>query len=138
MANLIIPYILIFFNKYAIISGMEGGGEVEHLTSIFVSLGFNGLDMVTGILSALRLRNLESKKLRDGLFKKVGFLFCYALAWIVDSYGKHVGFDLGFHVLPLIVGYVCLTEIVSIIENIAVINEDILPEKLLNFFKIKL
>lgn len=111
---------------------------MEHLTVVFVSMGFNGLDMLSGILSAIKTKNLESKKLRDGLFKKVGFILCYAVAWMVDTFGNHVGFELGFRVLPIICGYVCLTEVVSVIENIAIINTDILPSKLLDFFKIKL
>lgn len=38
---------------------------------ILVSLIFNGLDLVTGIVGALREgEQIKSNKLRDGLFKK--------------------------------------------------------------------
>lgn len=43
---------------------------------ILVALFFNGLDLVTGIVGALREgEQIKSNKLRDGLFKKVGFIF---------------------------------------------------------------
>ena len=46
---------------------------------IGIALIFNGMDLVTGILGAIRDgENLQSSKLRDGLFKKVGFVCCYA------------------------------------------------------------
>lgn len=106
-------------------------------TQIAVALAFNGLDLLTGIISACRLKDLKSSRLRDGLFKKVGFIMCYFLAWLMDNYGSTVGFTLPFAILPVIVLYVCTTELVSIIENITKINPDILPDKLLEIFHVK-
>ena len=52
---------------------------------ILVALVFNGLDLITGIVGAIRDgEQIKSSKLRDGLFKKVGFVFCYALGVFVD------------------------------------------------------
>lgn len=98
---------------------------------------FNGLDLVTGIITALKEKDLKSSKLRDGLFKKVGFIFCYLIAWIVDNYGAEIGFSIGVSVLPVIILYVCSTELVSIIENISTINPDIVPEKIMDMFHVK-
>lgn len=104
--------------------------------SIAVALVFNATDLVTGIILAVKENNIQSSKLRDGIFKKVGFLICYFLAWIIDGYGVYVGFSIPVDVLPCIVSLVCLTEIVSIIENICKINSDLIPEKLMNIFNI--
>lgn len=106
------------------------------LLSIIVALIFNATDLVTGLLQALKNKEIKSSKLRDGLFKKVGFILCYFVAWLVDTKGYFIGFDLGVNVLPIIVLYTCTTELVSIIENICKINTDILPEKLLEIFHI--
>lgn len=100
------------------------------MQAIYVSLIFNFADVVSGLVAALRTHDLVSSKLRDGLFKKVGFVMCYALAYLLDSTGAYVGFDIGIKLLPAIVAYVCSTETVSICENICRINPDILPEKL--------
>lgn len=90
--------------------------------------------MVTGVIAGVKNKNIQSSKLRDGLFKKVGFIFCYLLAWLIDTNGGTVGISIGVSLLPIIVLYVVLTEITSIIENICKINTDIVPEKLKELF----
>lgn len=102
---------------------------------IAVALMFNATDLVTGIISAVKEHDLQSSKLRDGIFKKVGFLICYFLALMIDTYGSAVGFNLSVELLPVVLGFVCLTETVSVIENLAKIT-DIVPEKLLSLFHI--
>lgn len=102
---------------------------------IAVALVFNATDLVTGIISAIKEHNLQSSKLRDGIFKKVGFLICYFLALMIDLYGDEVGFHLNVELLPVVLGFVCLTETISVIENLSKIT-DIVPEKLLSLFHI--
>ena len=117
--------------------GLNKKGDImENLYPIFVALVFNALDVLTGIVSAIKNKDIKSTKLRDGLFKKVGFIFCYFTAWLVDGYGDVIGFKLGVAILPVIVLYVCTTELVSILENISKINSDLLPGKLMELFHI--
>ena len=103
---------------------------------IIIALIFNGVDLITGFISAIKNKEIKSSKLRDGLFKKVGFLLCYFVAWLVDTYGKYIGFQFGVSILAIIIPYVCTTELVSIIENICKINPDIVPDKLMNLFHV--
>lgn len=103
--------------------------------SIGVALLFNLTDLLTGLISAVKAKDLQSTKLRDGFFKKIGFLICYFLALMIDTYGSEVGFVLSIKLLPIIISFVCITEVVSIIENLSKIT-DILPEKLLTIFHI--
>lgn len=112
------------------------GDTMKNLYPIFVALGFNALDILTGLVSAIKNKDIKSAKLRDGLFKKVGFIFCYFTAWLVDGYGGVIGFKLGVAILPVIILYVCTTELVSILENISKINSDLLPGKLMELFHI--
>lgn len=109
---------------------------MEHLYPIVVALVFNGLDLLTGIITAIKNKNIKSSKLRDGLFKKVGFLICYFLALMVDTEGSLIGFQIGTPILPIVILYVCTTELVSILENISKINPDLLPEKLMDMFNV--
>ena len=102
---------------------------------IAVALVFNATDLVTGIISAIKKHDLQSSKLRDGIFKKVGFLICYFLALMIDLYGSEVGFNLNVELLPVVLGFVCLTETISVIENLSKIT-DIVPEKLLSLYHI--
>lgn len=109
---------------------------MEQVYPVIVALIFNALDLITGLVSAVKIKDIQSSKLRDGLFKKVGFIFCYFVAWLVDTQGHVIGFRLGVTILPIIILYVCTTELVSILENISKINSDILPEKLMELFHI--
>ena len=110
---------------------------MNEIYQIGVALSLNGMDLITGLIGALKNKALTSYKLRDGLFKKVGFMFCYLIGWGMDQYGPMIGFQIGFPVLPVIVLYAATTELVSIVENIHEINPDLLPEKLIELFHIK-
>lgn len=79
-------------------------------------------DLISGLLGAVRLGNVKSSKMRDGLFKKCGYLLCYLLGFLVDEYGGMVGLGFSTPVLPVIVCVACLSEISSIMENIVVLN----------------
>lgn len=98
---------------------------------ILVALVFNGLDLITGIVGAIRDGDqIKSSKLRDGLFKKVGFIFCYALGIAINYAETFLTLPFGIDLVPVICTYAIVTEVVSIIENISKINPDILPDKL--------
>lgn len=98
---------------------------------ILVALVFNGLDLITGIVGTIRNgEQIKSSKLRDGLFKKVGFVFCYALAVLINYAENLLTLPFAVDLVPVICTYAVITEVVSIIENISKINSDILPDKL--------
>lgn len=98
---------------------------------ILVALIFNGLDLMTGIVGAFRNgEQIKSNKLRDGLFKKVGFIFCYTLGIAINYAESYLTLPFGVDLVPVICTYAIITEVVSIVENISKINPDILPEKL--------
>lgn len=98
---------------------------------ILVALVFNGLDLVTGIVGAIRNgEQIKSSKLRDGLFKKVGFILCYTLGIVINYAETFLTLPFGVDLVSVICTYAIITEVVSIVENISKINPDILPEKL--------
>lgn len=98
---------------------------------ILVALVFNGLDLITGIVGAIRDgEQIKSSILRDGLFKKVGFIFCYALGMAINYAESYLTLPFGVNLVPVICTYAIITEVVSIVENISKINPDILPKKL--------
>lgn len=109
---------------------------MEQFYPIIIALVFNALDLITGIINAIKNKDIQSSKLRDGLFKKIGFILCYFVAWLVDAHGSRIGFEIGISILPIIILYVSTTELVSILENISEINPDIMPVKLMELFKI--
>ena len=55
--------------------------------SVVIALVFNGLDILSGFIAAIKEKRVQSSKLRDGLFKKVGFIFCYVLRYLLTCMG---------------------------------------------------
>lgn len=106
------------------------------LISIVIALCLNAADIVVGLISAIKTKTVSSSTLRDGLFKKIGFIFCYALAFVLDYYGSYIGFNIGVNILPLVIAYTAITEITSILENVSEINPDLATSKLLALFQI--
>ena len=98
---------------------------------IIIALIFNALDCITGVISGYkRDGRLISTKLRDGLFKKCGFILCYGLGFLLNFAQHQIGLDININILPAICLYVIFTELVSIIENISSLNDKILPDKI--------
>lgn len=104
---------------------------------VTLCLCFNAFDFLTGIIAGMKTEGLKSTKLRDGLFKKVGFIACYALAYLLEYAEGYVDIGINVNLLPIICGYVILTESVSIIENINKINPDIVQDKLKSLLGLK-
>ena len=107
---------------------------MEQFVGVIIALVFNVLDILTGLTSALKYGNIVSSKMLDGLFKKLAFIRCYFVAWLIDNYGYTVGFTISIKILPVIVLYVCATELVSILENIEKINPNLSISKLKKMF----
>lgn len=110
--------------------------KIEQYYPILIALVFNATDLLTGIISAFKMKDIQSSKLRDGMFKKIGFIICYFLAWMLDTNGAIICFSTGVKILPVVVLYSCTTEIVSIIENVCKINPDMMPDMLMEMFHI--
>lgn len=125
-----------FVKPCVIIHPRKRGEHMTALHTIIIALIFNALDLVTGFFTALKAKDIQSSKLRDGMFKKFGFILCYFVAWLVDTEGQAIGFQFGVNILPVVILYACTTELVSILENISKINPDLLPDKLMEMFHI--
>lgn len=84
------------------------------------------LDMISGVAAAYARKEVESPKLRQGLWHKAGYVFVLFCS-IVIEWAMNNGMDLGFN-LPLVVpicAWISLMEIVSTLENSAKINPDL-------------
>ena len=84
------------------------------------------LDVISGVAAAYARREIESPKLRQGLWHKVGYVFVL-FSSIVVEWAMNNGMDLGFNlplVMPICV-WISLMEIVSTLENSAKINPDL-------------
>ena len=84
------------------------------------------LDLVSGFAQAVYNHTLSSKKLRDGIFHKLSYFICIALVLMLEIACDYL--DLGFSIelfVPL-ADYIVVTEAVSVVENLAKVNEELL------------
>ena len=84
------------------------------------------LDVCSGLAAAYARREVESPKLREGLWHKVGYVLVVFCSILIE-WAMNEGMDLGFS-LPLVMPICCwisLMEVVSTLENAAKINPDL-------------
>ena len=95
-----------------------------------IVLGFILFDVLTGFIKGLTKEGINSTALRQGLYHKLSEVLAVAGSAGLSYAIKYL--DLGFEV-PLLQGvsvYICVMELISIIENLCTINP-----QLTRFFK---
>lgn len=87
------------------------------------------LDIISGLLKAVVLKELRSRRLSDGLFRKAGFVILIILAQMMDLW---VGMPIFRHA---VVGLLIANEAISIVENLTQMGVPVSP-KLIQFLDI--
>lgn len=108
---------------------------VEFVAPAVIAIAFMGGDMLTGFCQALANKDVSSEKMRTGLWHKASFLIVLALAFGLEWASGYL--PLGFQV-PLFTPacvIVVLTEVVSILENVAKMNPSLAGSKLMELFR---
>lgn len=101
-------------------------------------LAFILADYVTGVIKAVKQKALDSSKMREGLWHKLGFIGAMAL-----GYGCQLACN--FSILPdsfgAIFGAVCvyvyITEAISIFENLCELSPELADSPLAQLLKLK-
>lgn len=100
-----------------------------------VTGGFILLDLITGLIKAFKEKSYTSTLMREGLYHKVGSLLTIGFGCLVDYTQSLVDIGVTIPVAVSVCVYIILMEIGSIIENVATINPEILPDKIKSYFK---
>lgn len=106
-----------------------------NITIIAITLIFICLDVITGLIQAIKNKTFDSTKMRVGLWHKCGFILAITLG-IVCEWSIGI-IDLGF-TIPIqtpVCAFVCLTEIASILENLGEITPELMNNKFMEIFK---
>ena len=90
-------------------------------TYIVVS-GFILFDIITGVIKALYKEGLNSTYLRQGLFHKLSEVLATIGAGLLEHGAKYIDIDVDLPVLGTVAVYICIMELISILENIAEVN----------------
>ena len=92
------------------------------------------LDMISGLMQAIKNKVVSSSLMRNGIIHKFSFVLAIALAYACE-YGM-IYLDLGFTV-PIMTTtcvVICLTELVSILENLGKLNPELQNKKFMHIF----
>ncbi len=79
-------------------------------------------DIITGVIKALYNEGLNSTVLRKGLYHKLAEIITLVGAGLIDYTADYIELGFSTHVYNYVACYICLMEIVSIIENLSEIN----------------
>ena len=98
-------------------------------------------DLATGYIAATFMGTVDSKKMRNGIYGKLGELFAivlsYFLEFAISVYGATaIGVNVSIPIGTGMCAYVTFTELVSVIENIGCMNPKI-GAKLIEIIGIK-
>lgn len=113
------------------------GLSEQMMWAIVACLVMMAFDIITGFTAAWKNKNIQSTKMREGLFHKGTLILLIILAWMCELFVMHIP-DLGI-TIPLVIPacvIIFTMELVSITENAAEINPELKDSKLLKLFSI--
>jgi toxin secretion/phage lysis holin len=90
-----------------------------------LALAFMVIDVFTGVLKAVKNKELNSTKAREGIYKKASFILFIAFGYLADYAMDYV--DMGFNLsaAATVCTLIIVTEAISILENLGQINHDL-------------
>lgn len=90
-----------------------------------LALAFMVIDVFTGVLKAVKNKELNSTKAREGIYKKASFILFIAFGYLADYAMDYVNMDFNFPAAVTICTLVIVTEAISVLENLGQINPDL-------------
>lgn len=90
-----------------------------------LALAFMMIDVFTGVLKAVKNKELNSTKAREGIYKKASFILFIAFGYLADYTMDYVNMGFNFPAAVTICALVIVTEAISVLENLGQINPDL-------------
>ena len=90
-----------------------------------LALAFMVIDVLTGLLKAVKNKELNSTKAREGIYKKASFIFFIAFGYLADYAMNYVNMGFNLPAAATICTLVIVTEAISVLENLGKINPDL-------------
>lgn len=99
-------------------------------TRIIILLVLMLLDILTGVIFAIKLKQFKSSKMRTGLFNKIAVIFTVIFSITIDNSNI-----ININTFDFVSIYIYFMECSSIIENIKKLNKDAVPKGLENLIE---
>lgn len=113
------------------------GLSEQMMWAIIACLVMMVFDIITGFMAAWKNKDIQSTKMREGLFHKGTLILLIILAWLCELFVMHVP-DLGI-TIPLVIPacvIIFTMEVVSVTENTSEIYPELKDSKLLKLFSL--
>lgn len=89
---------------------------------LIIVLGFIAFDVVTGLIKAGYNGDYNSSIMRQGGFHKSMEVMAMAVAYFVEYAVVYVNIGVNIPAVPAVTVYICVMELISILENICAVN----------------
>lgn len=89
---------------------------------LIIVLGFIVFDVVTGLIKAGYNGNYNSAIMRQGGFHKSMEVMAMAVAYFVEYAISYINIGVDVPAVPAVTVYICIMELISILENICAVN----------------
>lgn len=90
-----------------------------------LALAFMVVDVLTGVLKAVKNKELNSTKAREGIYKKASFILFIAFGYLADYAMDYVNMGFSLPAAATICTLIIVTEAISVLENLGQINPDL-------------
>ncbi len=90
-----------------------------------LALAFMVIDVFTGVLKAVKNKELNSTKAREGIYKKASFILFIAFGYLADYAMDYVNMGFNLPTAATICTLIIVTEAISVLENLGQINPDL-------------
>lgn len=90
-----------------------------------LALAFMVIDVFTGVLKAIKNKELNSTKAREGIYKKASFILFIAFGYLADYAMNYVNMGFTLPAAATICTLIIVTEAISVLENLGQINPDL-------------
>ena len=90
-----------------------------------LALAFMMIDVFTGVLKAVKNKELNSTKAREGIYKKASFILFIAFGYLADYAMEYVNMGFNLPAATTICTLIIVTEAISVLENLGQINPDL-------------
>lgn len=91
---------------------------------VWLALAFMAVDVITGIIKAVKNKQLNSTKAREGIYKKASFIVFIGFGYLIDYALAYVDMGINIPAAISICTLVIMTEAISVLENLGDINPE--------------
>ena len=92
------------------------------MREVIVVCCFIIFDILTGLIKGLHEKKINSTYLREGLYHKLSELICICGAWGLEYGLQYVSLGVDVPLRSTVSVYICVMELISILENICEVN----------------